>query len=392
MTSTPVTDFFYRPITGKREQHATRAVFLIAGLAMAAWAPLVPFAKSRIGVEDGAFGLLLLCLGLGSIVAMPVTGALAGRFGCRTVIVGSSLLLAIAVPLLALANTSFTLALALAMFGASIGTLDVAINIQAVIVEKDSGHNMMSGFHGLFSLGGIVGAGGVSLLLGAGLAPLVATLIISIAVLMLLLRSYSGLLPVSNREAENTPLFVLPKGIVISIGLLCFVVFLGEGAILDWSALFLISEHSVDQKMAGLGYTMFAVAMTLGRLTGDWIVKTLGGMCVVAIGSVLAASGFLLSVLAPGQILVFVGFALVGLGASNIVPVLFTAAGRQKSMPANLAIAAITTIGYAGILAGPAFIGFVAQHASLSKAMILLAVALAAVAVAGPLSIKASER
>lgn len=372
--------------TGRREQMATRAVFLVAGLAMAAWAPLVPFAKTRLGVDDGTFGLLLLCLGLGSILAMPVTGILASRFGVRKVIVTSAIILACVLPFLALASSVAELAIVLALFGASVGTVDVAMNIQAVMVEKDSGRSMMSGFHGLFSLGGIVGAGGVSLLLGTGLAPLTATLMISAMLVGLLVVAISGLLPYGNKEQASTPLFVVPKGIVIFIGLLCFLVFLGEGAILDWSALFMISTHGAGPAEAGLAYTMFAVAMTAGRLSGDWIVRHLGGTTILIVGGLLGAAGFLLAVLAPGSILALVGFALVGLGASNIVPVLFSAAGRQTSMPPSLAVAAITTIGYAGILIGPAAIGFVAQHWSLATAFVLLACALVFVAATGPLS------
>lgn len=372
------------PASGPREQWATRAVFLVAGLAMAAWAPLVPFAKARVGVEDGGLGLLLLCLGLGSIVAMPITGVLASRFGCRAVITASGVAVAVALPFLALADSVLGLAIALGFFGASVGTVDVAVNIQAVMVEKDSGRNMMSGFHGLFSLGGIVGAGGVSLLLGAGMSPVAATLAISALLVALLVLSVPGLLPIGNRDGGDTPFLAVPKGIVIFIGLLCFLVFLGEGAILDWSALFLIDTHMVDPAQAGFGYTMFAIAMTAGRLAGDWIVKSLSGMVVVVGGGLIAAIGFLLAVFAPVPPLAFAGFLLVGIGASNIVPVLFSAAGRQTRMPASLAIAAVTTLGYAGILAGPAAIGFIAQHWSLGIAFVLVAGSMVFVALSWP--------
>lgn len=344
----------------------------------------MPFAKTRVGVEDGALGLLLLCLGLGSIVAMPITGVLASRFGCRVIIVASSIAVAIVLPFLAIVDTVPGLAIALALFGASVGTVDVAMNIQAVMVEKDSGRNMMSGFHGLFSLGGIIGAGGVSALLAVGMAPLAATFAISAMLLILLLVSFPGLLPYGNRESGDVPLFVVPKGIVMFIGLLCFLVFLGEGAILDWSALFLIGTHQVDPAQAGFGYTMFAIAMTIGRLAGDRIVQTLGGMTVVIGGGLVAAAGFLMAVFAPVQPLAFTGFLLVGIGASNIVPVMFTAAGNQTRMPASLAIAAITTLGYAGILVGPAAIGFVAQHWNLNAAFIMVAFGLTFVALSWP--------
>ncbi|BCP54860.1 MFS transporter [Kaistia sp. 32K] len=372
------------PLSGRREQFATRAVFLVAGLGLASWAPLVPFAKARLGVDDAALGILLLCLGLGSIVAMPITGALASRLGCRTILVLSALVFALVIPWLVLSSSVLSLAIALILFGASIGTFDVAMNIQAVMVEKDSGRHMMSGFHGLFSLGGMLGAGGVSLLLGTGLAPLSVTLMIGALLIILVISAYSGLLPYGNREAAGTPLFVLPRGIVIFIGALCFIVFLAEGAVLDWSALFLISSQSVEPSHAGFGYTMFAVAMTLGRLTGDRIVRAVGGTVILVAGGILSAAGFLIAVFAPSATIALAGFLLVGLGASNIVPVLFTAAGRQTSMPASLAVAAITTLGYAGILLGPAAIGFVAQHLSIGAGFVAIAVGLLVVGIAGP--------
>lgn len=375
-------------ISGRREQMGTRAMFLVAGLAMAGWAPLVPFAKARADISDGALGLVLLCLGLGSLAAMPATGVLTARFGCRAVMACASIVVAAILPVLGLANDVVTLAVALAIFGAGIGALDVAMNIQAVMVEKDSGKHMMSGFHGLFSLGGILGAGGVSLLLRAGLTPVQAILCISVVAIVLLAVSRSGLLPYGNRDAETASLFILPRGIVAVIGLLCFIVFLGEGAVLDWSALLLINAHGANPDLAGFGYAVFAVAMTIGRLTGDRMVKTFGGPRILAAGGAISAAGFVLAVLAPTQLLAFGGFLLVGLGASNIVPVLFTAAGAQTRMPAGQAIAAVTTIGYAGILLGPAAIGGIAQVWTLGTAMLLIAVGLVAVAIVGPWSLK----
>lgn len=371
--------------TGRREQLATRAIFLAVGFAMAAWAPLVPFAKARLGVGEGTLGLLLLCLGLGSIIAMPVTGILANRFGCRKVISIAATVVAATLPVLAFADTVPLLAVALALFGASIGTVDVAMNIQAVMVEKDSGRSMMSGFHGLFSLGGILGAGGISFMLGMGLEPLTATLVGAGVLLLLLLGAFGGLLPYGNREASATPLFVMPRGTVILLGLLCFIVFLAEGAVLDWGAVFLISAQAMEPSQAGIGYMMFAVAMTIGRLTGDRIVDALGGTRVLLFGGLATAAGFVLAVLAPSAYLAVGGFALVGLGASNMVPVLFTAAGKQREMPASLAVSAITTLGYAGILVGPAAIGPLAQATTLGTAFIALAAALLVAALVSPI-------
>lgn len=373
-----------RQATGMREQYATRAAFLITGLSMSSWAPLVPFAKARVGVDDATLGLLLLCLGLGSIVTMPLTGIVTSRLGCRLVIAVATLLLAVVIPVLAFASTVALLAVAIAAFGAGVGALSVAINVQAVMVENDSGRHMMSGFHGLFSVGGMIGAGSVSLLIGSGLTPFTVTLILSAVLAALLALAWSGLLPYGNHDSEETPLFVLPRGIVIFLGLLCFLVFLAEGAMLDWSAVFLVSVHGLDPAQAGFGYSTFALAMTVGRLSGDWLVKTLGGTRIIIVGGLLAAVGLGVAIMAPTPWLAFGGFLLIGLGISNLVPIFFTAAGRQTVMPPSFAIASITAIGYAGILLGPAGIGFVAEHASLELSFGLIAFGLLFVAASGP--------
>ena len=368
-------------VPGRLEQMSTRIGFFIAGFGIAAWAPLVPYAKARAGLDEGTLGLLLLCLGVGSIIAMPVAGILASRFGCRRVMAGGTLLICLALPLLATVSSTPLLIAALFMFGAGLGGVDSTVNLQAVIVERASGKTMMSGFHGLFSLGGIVGAAGVSALLGLGMSPLGAMLMVVVFLLLALLKAAPHMLPYGSESAG--PAFAVPHGVVLFIGSLCFIVFLAEGAVLDWSAVFLTSERSLDAAYAGLGYAAFALTMTVGRLTGDAIVHRLGAKRVIIVGGVTAAAGLLLATLAPAWEAALVGYALVGAGCSNIVPVLYTAVGKQKVMPESIAVPAITTLGYAGILAGPAVIGFIAHGSSLSIAFGLIALLLLAVAASG---------
>ncbi|AZD30688.1 MFS transporter [Pseudomonas chlororaphis] len=366
---------------GRLEQMATRIAFFIAGFGIATWAPLVPYAKARAGLDEGTLGLLLLCLGVGSILAMPIAGVLAGRFGCRRVMAAGSLLICLALPLLATVSTVPLLIAGLFMFGAGLGTVDSTVNLQAVIVERASGRPMMSGFHGLFSLGGIVGAAGVSAMLGLGLSPLGATLVVVALLVVALLKAAPHMLPYGSQSSG--PAFAVPHGVVLFIGCLCFVVFLAEGAVLDWSAVFLSAERQVDAAYAGLGYAAFALTMTVGRLTGDAIVHKLGARRVIVMGGSVAAAGLLLATLAPAWEAALVGYALVGVGCSNIVPVLYTAVGKQTVMPEAIAVPAITTLGYAGILAGPALIGFIAHGSSLSIAFGLIAVMLIGVAASG---------
>jgi predicted MFS family arabinose efflux permease len=365
----------------RREQQATRIAFFIAGFAMAAWAPLVPFAQARTGASEGVLGLLLLCLGIGSILAMPLAGVAAARFGCRGVIAAGVAAACLALPPLASASGVVLLMAALLVFGAGIGSLDVAMNMQAIGVERASGRAMMSGFHGLFSFGGIAGAAGVTGLLGVGASPLAATFGVVAGSLAALAVAWRHLLPHGSRS--DGPAFALPRGVVLFIGLLCFVAFLAEGAMLDWSAVFLTTVRGVEPSLAGLGYVAFSVTMTIGRLIGDRIVQRLGGHAVILAGGLCAAAGFALATLVPAWPVALLGYALVGAGCSNIVPVLFTTVGRQRVMPERLAVPAITTLGYAGVLAGPAAIGLLAQVASLSLAFLVVAALLLGVAASG---------
>ncbi|RWR01327.1 MFS transporter [[Pantoea] beijingensis] len=360
-------------------QLATRVVFFIAGLGMSAWAPLVPYAKERIDVSDASLGGLLLFLGLGSLLAMPLTGMLVGKYGCKRVIISSGLGIMLVLPLLVISPTPLLLAPGLMIFGASMGIIDVAMNIQAVEVEKASRRAMMSGFHGFFSIGGIVGAGLISALLWLGLPPLQSVLMVSALIALLFLACHKHLLN-QRLHQSGTPLFVVPRGWVLFLGALCFILFLTEGAVLDWSAIFLTHIQGLPASQAGLGYAIFSIAMTIGRLSGDRIVHRFGSVSVLLCGSLCAAAGLLLAVSVQHGMVSLAAFLLIGFGASNSVPVLFSAAGKQEVMPVNLAISAMTTIGYAGILAGPALVGFVSQWFSLSTAFVAIATLLLVVA------------
>jgi predicted MFS family arabinose efflux permease len=345
---------------------------------MAAWAPMVPLVKARAGLDEATLGLLLLCLGGGSILAMPPAGALTTRFGCRQVLVISLVLICAALPLLATLSSVPWLFATLFLFGAGMGSVDCVVNVQAVIVERASGRSMMSGFHGLFSLGGIIATAAMAALLSAGASPGTSALCIVALMIAATVVAAPGLLTYGT-ETQG-PAFAFPRGPVMLIGVLCFVVFLTEGAMLDWSALFLTSVRNIDASQAGLGYTAFAITMTIGRLTGDRVVRHFGGRTLVMLGSLTAAAGLGLATLVPSWQAALLGYALVGAGCSNIVPVMYTAVGRQKAMPEAVAVVAITTMGYSGILVGPAFIGFLADATSLSVAFLTLAILLTGVA------------
>ncbi|MCE3251366.1 MAG: transporter, partial [Cellvibrio sp.] len=247
--------------TAVKQQISTRFAFLITGLAMSAWAPLIPFVKARLAIGESTLGLLILCFGVGSLLAMPVTGLLVNRYGCRRVISSSLLLMCLSLVCLAIAPGVSGMAINLLIFGMMLGATDVAMNMQAVVVEKASGRAMMSGFHGFYSLGGIFGAVVMSALLWLGLSPFHALLSLTAVLLLMLIYCAKDLLPKDNLEnsprnnsGEREPFFVLPRGKVLLIGALCFIAFLSEGAVLDWSAVFLNSIRAIDPVHAGLGY------------------------------------------------------------------------------------------------------------------------------------------
>ncbi|ASM12086.1 MFS transporter [Serratia marcescens] len=354
----------------QRRQIATRAIFFLAGLGMAAWAPLIPFVKARLGIDDGALGLLLFCLAAGSMAIMPFAGYLIAKLGCRAVLLGAGALLCVDLPLLALLDESLLMGAALGVFGAVNGIMDVAMNSQAIIVERESGQAKMSGFHGFYSLGGIAGAGGVSLLLLAGLAPAQAIGLIALLIAILLLIVAGDLLAHGGigERGRGGARWALAHGKILFIALLCFFVFLTEGAMLDWSALFLHAERGVAKSQAGVGFTLYAVAVACGRLYGDRLIGAIGRYRTLLLGSLCAAAGVLLTVTVPLASAAFGGLMLAGLGIANIVPILFNAVGNQKRVPPGQAFPAVTLVGYLGLLTGPALIGFIANYTSLALA------------------------
>ncbi|MDB5586572.1 MAG: hypothetical protein JWP26_1542 [Devosia sp.] len=366
--------------TAGNERVSTRLIFSLGGIVLGAWAPLVPLAKARLGLGDGALGLVLLSMGVGSIVAMPMTAFLTSRFGCRQVISISAAGLCLILPLLASVGSVWVIAATLMVFGIVMGCTSVAMNLQAVLVERKEGRALMSGFHAMFSLGGIAGSGAMALLLAGGITPLLAASILSLGMATLLVLARPGLLPYSNDSSAKPTAFIIPRGVVLAIGCLSLLAMLAEGAVLDWGALFMIEVHNAEVGLSGFAYTAFAITMTLGRLLGGRFRTAFGDLVMLVLSASIAVAGFLVSLLLPSAVVALLGFMLVGAGISNIAPILFTLTGRTKRMPANLAVASVLTVGYVGIIAGPAAIGLIAHATSLQMAFCLLCGAMVIIA------------
>lgn len=352
---------------------STRFNFFALGFATAAWAPLIPFAQQRLNFNHADFGLLLLCSGLGAMIAMPATGKIVQHIGCRAPIGLALMLLAILLPGLTLWHTSLMMAVSLFLFGTAAGSLGVALNIQAVIVEKNSLKSLMSGFHGMCSLGGLVGVLTVTALLTFNISPLVSALVVSLFLIMIALLA----VPLAIKEIENVQTEELdnskkslrqrlPQPLIILIGVVCFIIFMTEGAAMDWSGIYLTHEYGVNAAFAGLAYTFFAIAMTTGRFSGHYLIRLFGEKNLLTYSALCATLGLLLVSVAPHWWLVLLGYTLVGVGCANIVPIMFSRVGRQSLMSKTVALSFVSTLAYTGILAGPAFIGMIGEWVGLS--------------------------
>lgn len=354
---------------------ATSCVFLTCGIGMSSWAPMVPYAKSRLALDDASLGLILLALGGGAMLTMPLSGVFINRFGSRAVMLAAIFIFSLPLPVLATTTSPWVLAVFLFIFGGGIGAVDVAMNAQAVVVEKKLGRPVMSSLHGLYSVGGLIGALGLSLLLDRGVALFLCALGVMVLNIGIGLWQFGKLLPHSEDAKVDGAVLVLPRGPVVLFGILCFITFLAEGALLDWSAVYLKFSRGFEESDAGVGYAIFSLAMAVGRLTGDFVTSRLGPFATVRYGAFLGAIGYFVTVGVPGDFSL-VGFGLIGLGVANVVPILFSATGRLTDPPPSISIPAITTMGYAGLLSGPALIGFVAEATSLTLALGLIGVAL----------------
>ena len=356
---------------GMREVHAARAFFFIGGFGTATWAPLVPLLRERLMVGDDVLGMLLLCIGVGSLLTMPLSGALAMRLGCRRVVMTAAILFA-AILLLVSRVDALSLAVPIVLiFGAVMGCIDVVVNIVAVLVEKGIGRRIMSGMHAFWSLGGFAGAGLYGVWVGLlGLTPFQSTAIA--AGLILLLTAVFGrhLIPYGGGGGA---LLALPRGIIVFVGMTAFIAFLSEGAVMDWGGVYLTTVRGMDLALAGTGYSVFSAAMLTMRFLGDRVVQRIGALPVAVGGALLAFGGILLVMFAPVDALLYVGFFAIGIGSANIVPVFFSLMGRQNVMPVSAAVSAVSTMGYLGILAGPAAIGFVSSLTTLQTAFAMLA-------------------
>lgn len=366
-----------------KERVATLAVFLANGFGIGAWAVEVPRIKESLSLSDTSLGIALFAFALGAIVAMPLAGRLAPRFGSGRATALLAVAFVIALPLPAFVPNLVSLCAVLLVLGAANGALDVSMNGHASTIETQWKAPIMSSFHAAWSAGGLLGAGTGAMIQkwGVGVAgglvlPDAVIGVLVVAAAMLALRDLG---PRASAPASG---FALPSAGVMKLAALAFLCMMVEGAVADWSAVFLRSALDGEASAAALGYSAFAFSMAACRIVGDVSVRRFGSGTVVGLGGLIAATGLALVLGLPNVVTACVGFALVGVGLANIVPVIFSAAGRSTLTPA-IGVSMAATAGYAGFLVGPPLIGFGAGFVGLRLALCVLLVAAVIVCLLG---------
>ena len=361
-----------------RGRWAVAAIFLVNGFVIGSWAPQIPVFLNRLGISEFTLGLLILLFGAGAVSAMVWAGYLIPKHGSKKVVSLFAVTGSFGLLLVALAPNVPVAALAMYLFGGLIGAMDVAMNANAVTVEKQLGRAIMSSSHGFWSLGGFIGGGlgGIFIQTQGYLLHAAIVSLLSFAISLVAVRHLLADLPLAQEHKK----FVLPReASIYVIGVMALLTMNSEGAVLDWGALYLRQELGSDIATAGFAFGAFAGAMALMRFIGDVVRNRLGAVLTFRISGVVAAAGMLVAGLSPWPWLAIGAFAVSGLGIANMVPILFSAAGNQQGVSAGAGMSVVTTMGYSGILVAPSIIGFVAQHTGFAPIYLGIAVLLALV-------------
>lgn len=356
----------------RRGRWAVATMFCVNGFVFGSWAPQIPVFLTRLDISRSTLGLLILLFGMGAVAAMTCCGHLISRHGSATVLRWFGICSGFGLLMVALAPNVPTAAVAMILFGGVIGGMDVAMNSNAVAVERKLSRAIMSSSHGFWSLGGFAGSavGGFAIQHYGHLAHAAAVCAIAFATVMLAVRHLVG----ENRPAASGHIrFSLPKTPVIYLlGLMALFSMIPEGAVLDWSALYLQQELGADIATAGLAFAAFSCTMAVMRFLGDAVRNRLGAVRTLRISALVAAAGMLVAGFATDPWLAILAFAFSGFGIANTVPIAFSAAGNQSGIASGIGMSVVTTMGYCGILVAPSAIGFVAEHTSFGPVFIAL--------------------
>jgi MFS family permease len=362
-----------------RGRWAIAAIFLVNGFLIGSWAPQIPVTRDRLEISEFSLGLLILGFGLGALVAMPACGYLIGRIGSRSTVKLFGIASTCGLLVVALAPGIWTAAAALVLLGALIGGTDVAMNANAVEVEKQMRRAIMSSSHGFWSVGGFIGG-------GAGGAVIQATdhrvhaVIVTVIAFGAMLVAVRSMVTEPRPEAQVPHRFTLPRNpIVYLVGLIALFSMIPEGAVLDWAAIYLREERGSDLATAGLGFAAFSATMALMRFLGDKVRNRFGAVRTLRFSSLVAAAGMLVAGFSTEPWLAIAAFGFAGLGIANMVPIAFSAAGNQPGTSSGASLSTVTLMGYSGILVAPSAIGFVGERFGFAPVYVAVSILLVVV-------------
>jgi len=351
---------------------ATTGVFVVNGAGIGTWVAHIPWVQERFDLSKSAMGLVIVAMAIAVILAFPIAGQAIVRHGSERIVWIGGIAMALAINLPVLAPRPALVALGLLVLGGASATMDVAMNSHGVKVEKELGKPIMSSLHAGWAFGGMAGAGFAALCAALGVDPRVTVAVSSVLLLALLVATASRIGHGSAAAGEETPGFTLPSRGVLLLATLCLLVMVTEGAMADWGGLYLRQDLGASAALAALAYSFFTGGMTVGRVVGDWVNRRIGAVALLRWGALLTGAplGAMLLIGQPAAALI--GLFVVGLGVANGVPLMFSAAGRQPDMPPGPGIAAVSSMGSLGFLAGPPVIGVLADAISLPWALATL--------------------
>lgn len=345
---------------------AVSLLFLMNGFVTGSWAPKIPEFKDRLGISESVLGLLILAFGLGSLVLMPIAGGFIARMGSQKVVKVTAIMLSPMLLLLTLLPNVWTAVIGMLLLGGFVGAMDVAMNANAVEVEKSMRRAIMSSCHAYWSLGGLIGAASGGLIM-AHFGVYVHAILVTLVCLSVLAVAWPMILadkphPDTAKQKLRLPSNPLPW----LIGLVALFSMVPEGTVLDWGALYLRNELGASVAMSGFGFAAFSATMAIMRFAGDHVRDRFGGVKTLRVCTLTALVGLVLAGMAPNAPLAILGFALAGVGISNMVPIAFSAAGNMPGLAPGIGLSVATFMGYSGMLFAPSLIGFVAEHTGFS--------------------------
>ncbi len=360
-------------VSQRRTRVAVSVFFFLAGLCFASWASRIPNIQQKLQLNEAAWGGILLALPIGLMVSLPFSGVLVARFGSRRMVIISACLYACILPLLGLATNVWQLCTILFCYGFAGNIMNISINTQAVGIEMIYERSIMASFHGVWSVAGFTGALIGTFMVSRNFTPFIHFCIIAVLELLIVFIFYRYTLKEDTQHEGEHPLFAKPDKFLLKLGLIAFCCMICEGTMFDWSGIYFQKVVAPPKEMVTLGYTAFMCTMAGGRFAGDWLSEKLGKKTMIQFSGLVIAAGLLVSVIFPYLVPATIGFLLVGLGVSSVVPLIYATAGKSATMPAGVAIAATSTIGYFGFLFGPPLIGFIAEASNLRWSFSLIA-------------------